>query len=330
MKELLKKLTAAFGPSGHEGPVRALIEEEIRPYVDEMRTDAMGNLIALRHGSGAGRIMLAAHMDQIGFIVTDADKKGFLRISPVGGIRRPYATGRRVVFQNGVSGIVAREIEGDDPKDMTLGRLFIDIGASDRNEALSMVQIGDMAVYAPDWAEMANDMVAGPAMDDRSGCALLVQALKEMKDCPNEIAAVFTVQEEVGLRGAKAAAYDVNPTMGLAIDVTPAGGTPKGEKLPVKVGEGIAVKVMDHDLICTPKVVAELEDAAEKNGIKYQREVLENGGTDAAPIYLTRAGVPTGVISIPCRYIHSAGEVVSMKDMRKGVNLLTAMLCLHK
>ena len=197
MKDLLKKLCAAFGPSGHEGVVRRLIEEELRPHVDGLRTDVMGNLYALKRGKSDAAIMLAAHMDQIGFIVTDADKKGFLRISPVGGIQRACALARRVVFSNGITGVIGWETEDVDYRDKSLGKLFVDIGAADREEALKRVMIGDMAVFAPDWAELGEDLVASPALDNRSGCALLVQTLKNLKDCPNNVG-VFTVQEEVG------------------------------------------------------------------------------------------------------------------------------------
>lgn len=163
-------------------------------------------------------------------------------------------------------------------------------------------------------------------MDDRAGCALLIEALKGLTDCPNEVVAVFTTQEEVGLRGARAAAWGVEPDVGLALDVTLCGDTPKGPRISVKLGGGIAVKVMDMSLICHPGVVEALEKAAGRAGALYQREVLTAGGTDAGAIQLTRGGVPAGVLSIPCRYVHSAVETVSLSDMREGVKLLGAYL----
>lgn len=325
MKELLKKLTAAFGPSGHEGAVRRIIREEIAPYVDEVRVDALGNLIAVKHGPGR-RVMLSAHMDQIGLVVTEADDKGFLRLHNVGYLRRPYALGHRVVFGNGVSGVIAREMEDDDPADMSLGRLYVDIGAASREEALARVSIGDMAVLAPQWAEMMNGYVCASALDDRAGCALAIEAIKSLKDCPHEVVLLFSTQEEVGLRGAKAAAYDVAPDLCLALDVTPTGDTPKGERLPVKAGQGIAIKVMDSSVICAPQVVAGLEEAARAAGVKWQREVLTHGGTDAGAVHISRGGVPSGALSIPCRYVHSACEVVSLADLQAGVQLLAAWL----
>lgn len=325
MKALLKRLTTAFGPSGHEGGVRRLIEEEIAPYVDEVRLDALGNLIAVKHGPGR-RVMLAAHMDQVGLVVTEVDDEGFLRLHNVGYLRRPYALGRRVVFENGVTGVVAREMEDDDPLDMTLGRLFIDIGANSRRQALDRVSIGDMAALAPEWTEMMNDRVCASALDNRAGCALVIETLKRLDGCPHEVAAVFTTQEEVGLRGARAAAYDVAPDLCLALDVTPAGDTPKGERLPVRLDAGIAIKVMDNSVICSPAIVSQLEETAQAQGIKCQREVLTHGGTDAGAVHISRGGVPSGVLSIPCRYVHSACEMISLRDLEAGAALLTAWL----
>ena len=325
MKELLKRLTEAYGPSGREGPVRRLIQEEIEPYVDSMEVDALGNLIA-RKGSGDKRVMLTAHMDQIGLVVTEADKKGFLRVHNVGYLRRPYALGCLVRFENGLRGVVAREVERDDPADMSLGKLFVDIGASSREEALERVSIGDMAVLEPQWAELGNGCVAAGALDDRAGCAMLIQTLKELGPCPCQVVAAFTTQEEVGLRGAKAAGYQVDPALCLALDVTLTGDTPKAERLPIGLGKGIAIKVMDSCVICAPQLVAQLEQTAQQAGIAWQREVLTHGGTDAGAVHVSRAGVPSGALSIPCRYTHSACEVVSLADIQAGVDLLTAWL----
>ena len=163
-------------------------------------------------------------------------------------------------------------------------------------------------------------------MDDRAGCAIVVEMLKRLGETDNDVYAVFTVQEEVGLRGAQAAAFDVNPDMGIALDVTLCGDTPKGPKISMKMGEGIAVKVLDSSLVCHPGVVRAMEEAAEKCGAKYQREVLTAGGTDAGAIQRTRGGVPVGVLSIPCRYVHSANETISLRDMENGVKLLTELV----
>ena len=249
-----------------------------------MRTDALGNLICVRHAAkeGGRRIMVSAHMDHIGFVVLDADEHGFLRVHNAGGISKRASLNRHVVFANGVNGVVSNETERFSADDNKMTDLFIDIGAKDREDALSMVALGDVAVYAPDAFEMANGMIAAPAVDDRVGCAIALEAMKELGECENEVAFVFTVQEELGLRGARAAAYGVDPQIGVALDVTLSGDTPKGPKIAVKAGEGPCVKVRDSSLVCAPRVVKGLEEAAERVGVKTQREVLSAGGNDAA------------------------------------------------
>ena len=327
MKDTLKILCTAYGPTGNEYNVAEIIKGMVAPYVDEMKMDAMGNLITVKKGQEGGkRIMLAAHMDHIGFVVTDIDEKGFARVHNVGGIRKANSLYRRVVFENGVSGILAAEGEGHNVADNDMTKLFIDLGVSSKEEAEKLIRRGDFAVYAPEFTELNNGLVAGTAMDDRAGCAIQIETLKRLGETKNEIVAVFTVQEEVGLRGAQAAAFDAAPDMGIALDVTLCGDTPKGPKIAVKAGEGIAVKILDNSLICHPGVVKAMEEAAERAGAKYQREVLTAGGTDAGAIQRSRGGVPSGVLSIPCRYVHSPNEVVSLNDMEDGVKLLVELL----
>lgn len=326
MRETLKKLLVAYGATGREDKVREIIREMVMPFVDTVEEDAMGNLICTRKGEGA-RVMLAAHMDHIGFVVLDIDEKGFLRVQNVGGIRRNYSLNRHVVFENGVHGVVSYEVDGFNETDRSLSQIFIDIGAKDRAEAQAKVAIGDVAVYVSDVFELGEVLMAAPAMDNRVGCAVLVEALKLLSnDCPNEVVAVFTVQEEVGLRGARAAAYTVNPDIGIALDVTLSGDTPKGYKFPMTLGKGPCVKILDSSVICNPRVVALMEDAAERAGIAYQREVLSGGGTDAGAMQQVRGGVPCGVISIACRYVHSACETISVSDAVKSAELLAAIL----
>ena len=325
MRETLKKLLGTYGATGREGKVCEVIREMVAPYVDTIEEDAMGNLICIKKGEGK-RVMLAAHMDQIGFIVTDIDDNGFLRVHNVGGIHRNVSLNRHVVFENGVHGVVSYELEGFKPAENAMKALFIDIGAKDRAEAEKKVHIGDVAVYVPDAFELGEDLMASPAMDNRVGCAVLVEALKQLKDCPNEVCAVFTVQEEVGLRGATAAAYRINPEMGIALDVTLCGDTPKGPKIAVALGKGPCVKILDSSVICSPKVIALMEDAAERAGIEYQREVLTAGGTDAGAMQKTHAGVPCGVLSVACRYVHSACETISVSDAENGAKLIAEVL----
>ena len=327
MKETLFTLLNTYGGVGREDAVRETIAELARPYCDEMRTDALGNLICVRAGKENGRrIMVCAHMDHIGFVVLDADEHGFLRVHNAGGISKRASINRHVIFANGVNGVVSNETESFSADDGKMSNLFIDIGAKDREDALSMVSLGDVAVYAPDAFELANGMVAAPAMDDRVGCAIALEAMKELGECENEVAFVFSVQEELGLRGARAAAYGVDPQIGVALDVTLSGDTPKGPKIAVKAGEGPCVKVRDSSLVCAPRVVAGLEKAAARAGVKTQREVLPFGGTDASAIQLSRGGVIAGTVSIPCRYVHSACEVIDLRDVEAARGLLLEYL----
>ena len=328
MKQTLFSLLNTYGGTGREDAIRETIAEMARPYCDEMRTDALGNLICIRRAAGEGgrRIMVSAHMDHIGFVVLDADKHGFLRVHNAGGISKRASINRHVIFANGVNGVVSNETESFSADDGKMSNLFIDIGAKDREDALSMVSLGDVAVYVPDAFELANGMVAAPAMDDRVGCAIALEAMKALGTCANEVAFVFSVQEELGLRGARTAAYAVDPQIGVALDVTLCGDTPKGPKIAVKAGEGPCVKVRDSSLVCAPRVVAGLEKAAARAGVKTQREVLSAGGNDAGAIQTTRAGVLAGTISIACRYVHSACETVSLADCEGAAKVLAEFL----
>lgn len=324
MKELLKKLSEAYGPSGREEAVARVIREEIEPYVDEVYTDVLGNLYAVKKGSGPS-IMLAAHMDEIGVIVTYIEEKGFLRFSNLGGISPYVLLGQHVVFANGTVGVVAME-KLDDIKKLSFDKMYIDIGATSREEAQKLVGVGDSAAVHRHVA-FAGNRLLGKAMDNRAGCAALVRAIQELKETSNTVYAVFTAQEEVGLRGSKTAGYRLNPDLGLAIDVTLVGDTPEpAAKLAVSLGKGPAIKVKDASVICHPRLKDYLVELAEKNNIPYQTEVLISGGTDAGAIHLTREGIPSAVISIPCRYVHMPGEMVDLSDLENTVRLIKAFL----
>ncbi|WP_026477888.1 M42 family metallopeptidase [Alkaliphilus transvaalensis] len=322
-KELVKKLCSTYSPSGNENRVREIIEAEVKGYVDEVYTDALGNLIAHKKGNGK-KLMLAGHMDHIGLMVTFIDEKGFLRFTNIGGISPSISLSQRVIFENGTIGVIGSE-KLDSLKDLNLDKLFIDIGASSKEEAEKMVSIGDTCVY---YAECLIDdkKVFSPALDDRIGCFIMIEALKLMKESNNDLYFVFTTQEELGLRGAKTAAYGVNPDFGIAFDVTATGDTPKGIKMSVKLGEGPTVKVKDNSVICHPKVKNFMIEQAKKNDIPYQLEVLEFGGTDSGAIHLTRSGVPSGVMSIPTRYIHSTNEMCAISDIENAVKLTVKLI----
>lgn len=323
MFDLLKKVLAPHGPSGLEEPVAAVIRAEVENYVDTIETDALGNLICTKLGKGENprKVMLSAHMDHIGYIVTGIEKEGFLRVTNVGGIGINNSYTRHVSFANGVQGVVVCEPVSGQP---ALKNLFIDIGAKDKEEALTMVSLGDVAVYANDCFRLGKYQVASPAMDDRCACAILVKLLQEVGDVNDTIIAVFSVQEEVGCRGAKVASFAKAPDIGIALDVTGWGDTPGTDNPEIKLGEGIAVKVMDRGSISNPVLREELIAAGSKAGVKTQREVLPYGGTDASAMQLSRGGIPVCTVSVPCRYVHSACEVVDLRDLEGAVELLKA------
>jgi len=323
MKELIKKVVEAYGPAGNETKIRELLSTEVAPYVDEIKVDALGNLIAIKRG-GDKKIMFAAHMDEIGVMVTHIDKNGFLRFYPVGGLSPLTLLGNRVVFENGTVGVIGSE-KLDAQKDLTINKLFIDIGATTKEEAMEKVNIGDVASLHRDYVDLGKRLVS-KAMDDRIACAILIEALKQVKTPAFDIYAVFTTQEEVGLRGAKVAAYGITPDLGIAIDVTRTGDTPDSITMDVSLGKGPTVKVRDSSLLCTPSVRRYMEQVAKDNSIEYQLEVLEAGGTDAGAIQLTKGGIPAGVMSIPCRYIHTVSEMVDYDDVLNGVKLITAIM----
>ena len=321
--ELLKSLLSVFSPSGNEMKVAKLIQQEIKGYVDEIHVDPLGNLIARKKGNGK-KIMLAGHMDQIGLMVTFIDDKGFLRFTNVGGLSPAITLAQRVIFENGTIGVVGLE-KLDSIKDLNLDKLFIDIGASSKEEAEEKVTIGDICVYHSE-PLIDDKKVVSQAMDDRIGCFVMIEALKNMGTSNNDLYFVFTSQEEVGIRGAKTSAYTVDPDYGIALDVTATGDTPKAKPMAVKLGAGPAIKIRDNSLLCHPKVKNFMIEQAKKNNIPYQLEVLEFGGTDSGAIHLTKGGVPSGVLSIPTRYVHSNCEMAFLSDIANSVELLVKLV----
>src|SRR5690554_6016361 len=323
MKDLIRTLTEAFGPSGYETEVTDLIKTLVEDYVDEIETDVLGNLIAVKRGSEDGaKIMFAAHTDEIGIVVTHIDDNGFLRFANIGGVGVATLIGNRVRFANGTIGVISRE-KGD-WKETTLDKLYIDIGAESKEEAQAKVNVGDFGIFHREFVDLGQRLVA-KAMDDRIGCVVLIEALKQIKEPKNTLYFVFTAQEEVGLRGARTSAYRIDPDLGIALDVTMTGDTPEARRMEVSLGKGTAIKVKDSSVIAHPKVKELLVKLAEENGIPYQLEVLKAGGTDAGAIHLTREGVPSGTISIPTRYVHSPSEMVDVRDVEACVDLVVAL-----
>lgn len=322
--ELLKRLTECNSVSGNESEIRELIKKEVLDFCDEVYEDALGNLIVHKKGEGK-KLMLAAHCDEIGVIVNFIDEKGFLRFNPVGGLYVKDLLGRRVKFSGNIYGVIGFEEQANE---RVISKMYIDIGAKSREEAEKYVKIGDTACFYGDFAEQ-NGKVISKALDNRAGCYILIEALKKCKDSKNDLYFVFTVQEEVGLRGAKTSAFGIMPDMALAVDVTDTGDTPKSDVMEVSLGAGAAIKVMDSSVMCAPEVRSLLVELAKKNDIPYQIEVLTAGGTDAGAIHLTGSGIKTGGISIPTRYIHSPSEMADVNDIKACIDL-AAEFCMVK
>lgn len=326
MFELLKKLTESFGVSGNEEEIREVITNEVKNKVNEIKVDPLGNLICIKKGNGKGKkIMVAAHMDEIGVMATFIDENGFIRFSNIGGVNQYNSIGQRVRFKSGTIGAVYYEDKLEDIKNLKLSKMYIDIGVKTREEAQKVVNIGDVACFVGE-AVKQGDMVFSKALDDRSGCAVAIKALKELGESKNDIYFVFTVQEELGLRGAKTSAYDISPDIAIAIDVTLTGDTPEAKVMEVKCGNGPAIKIKDRSIICHPIIKKLLEDSAKKANVPYQYEILDIGGSDPGAIHTSGGGVPSGAISIPCRYVHSPVEVASLTDMEQAVKLLVKAL----
>lgn len=266
--------------------------------------------------------MFAAHTDEIGLVVTFIDDKGFLRFANVGGVSVSTLVGNRVRFAGGAIGVIYQEKGAW--KDLTLDKLYIDIGAETKEEAQKMVRLGEFGIFHREFTDLGNRLIA-KAMDDRIGCVVLIEALKKIQNPKNTLYFVFTAQEEVGLRGARTAAYGIDPDLGIALDVTLTGDMPEAMRMEVALGKGAAIKVKDSSLVVHPKVKDLLVQLAEENSIPYQMEVLERGGTDAGAIHLTKAGVPSGAISIPTRYVHSPSEMVDIRDVQACVDLVVAL-----
>ncbi|HSL43082.1 MAG TPA: M42 family metallopeptidase [Anaerolineales bacterium] len=327
MKKLLQTLTETFGPSGYEDNVRAIVRKEVQPLADEVRVDALGNLIARKCPSKGSRdakkIMIAAHMDEIGVIVSHVDENGFVRFSPIGSVFRRYVLGGRVRFLNGTQGVIGFDRLDNVNELPALDKVYIDVGATSRKDC--PVRIGDAAAFDRPYSELGNRLVA-KSMDNRVGVLVAIETLRTLKSTPYDVYFVFTTQEEVGVRGATTSAYGVDPDIGIALDVTPSGDTPNGHKMEMALGKGPCIKIQDVGMISDPRVVQWMIRAAEKNKIPYQREVLLIGGTDARAIQSARAGVPAGCISVPVRYVHSPSEMVDYSDVENAVRLLTAVL----
>jgi len=325
MKELIHTLAQISAPSGYENPIRQVIQEKIAGKVDHSHVDALGNLIADkgRLEKNGLRIMLVAHMDEIGIIATHIDPNGFVRFSTIGGVKPINCVGGRVQFTNGVQGVIGIE-RMRSPFDIpSFEQMFIDVGVSSNKEC--PIKVGDVAAFDRPPIDIGHRIVS-KALDDRVGVAILIKTIEQMETTPHQVHFVFSVQEEVGVRGATTASFGIDPDLGLAVDVTGSGDTPNGLRMETGLGKGPAIKIRDAGMLADPRIVDWMINTAKKAKIPYQREILEAGGTDARAIQLTRSGVPAGCLSIPCRYIHSPSEMIDLKDVENAVLLLVELI----
>lgn len=324
MKSLIQKLTQTPGPSGYEQEIRKVIREEIAPLSKSIQVDALGSLIVRMGEKKAGglRVMVAAHMDEIGVMVSHVEKKGFVRFSNLGTLLPRYLAGGRVRFLNGVRGVINHDRSDDLARIPTIEKFFIDVGATSDKDC--PVKVGDVAVFDREFLDLGK-RVSSKAMDDRVSCAVLIETMRNIKTTPNELVFVFSTQEEVQSRGAQTAAYAIEADLGIAVDVTPSGDI-LGVKMQVYLGQGPAIKVRDVGMISDPKVVNWMVATAKKNTIAVQMEVLDVGSTDARTMQIARSGMLAGALSIPCRYVHSPSELVDLDDISQTVKLLTALL----
>ena len=318
----LTRLVSAFGPSGAEEEISRVIEEMAHPYADEISRDTLGNLICRRKGNGP-KVMFSAHMDSIGLVATHIDEKGFVYAGALGGINPKVALCAPVRFRNGAKGLVCRDNRADMNK-LKISDLRIDIGASGEEEAKRLVQVGDPLVYDTPTNQVGNRVIS-PYLDDRIACLVLLMAMERLEETDNDLYFVFSVQEEVGTRGAKTAAWAIDPDYGIAVDVTGADDEPGSRHMATSLcGKGAAVKVMDRSVISSPALVERLMALGKEKGIPVQRDVLQAGGTDAGPMQATRGGVYAGGISIPCRYVHTPVEMADLDDVRACADLAAA------
>jgi endoglucanase len=335
--ELLKELCEAHGAPGFEDPIRAIFRREMEPLADRIETDGIGNVIAIRDGKGRTprKVMLAGHMDEIGFVVKHVDDQGFLRLSPLGGFDAKTLIAKRVQVESSHRGPILGAIGSkpihimspEDRKQMpTVPELFVDVGLSGE-DAKGAIEIGDPVTLVQEFVQVG-DRCSGKSMDNRVSIYVLIEAMKRATELQCAVYAVATSQEEVGLRGAMTAAHRIAPDLGVAIDVTLACDVPgaKPEEQISKLGGGVAIKVHDSSSISHPKLVRAMRNIAREREIPFQMEVLTAGGTDAGGIQRGGSAVPAITLSVPCRYVHTVVETVSVGDLEATVALLAAFL----
>lgn len=333
---LLEKLSNARGVSGDEREVREILIDAIKSHVTEYRVDTVGNLITHKKAKSARKsaikVMVAAHMDEVGLMIVHHDSNGHLRFAKVGTIDDRVLLSKTVLIGKdkipGVIGVKPVHLLKAKERDQVIDSesMTIDIGAKSKEEAQSAVKLGDYVTFATEFGEMGDGLVKGKALDDRVGCAELVEVLK--RDYPFDLYGVFTVQEEVGARGARVAAFSIEPDFAFVLESTTCDDSPKTKDLPTvtKLNAGPAITIADNSMIADKRLVKLLIETAKENRIPYQFKQTMNGGTDAGRIHLTKAGVPSAVVSVPTRYFHSPVALLSLQDFQNTVTLMTKAL----
>lgn len=331
---LLKKLTEAFGVSGDESNVRHILRADLENHVEEITTDTIGNLYVKKGIGKKPRVMLAAHMDEVGLIVTNIDSDGFIKFEAVGGIDQRVLNSKPVLVGEkkipGVIGSKAIHLMSSDEKEKALpiDKMYIDIGTSSKSETEKLVNIGDYVSFKSSYAEFGDNLIKAKALDDRTGCSIILELLSQKLDA--DFYGVFTVMEEVGLRGAETAAYQLEPDLGLVLEGTVCADMPEVEEhdKSTLIGKGAALSLMDNTTVYDIDLVRSIAKIAEDNNIMYQYRKSAAGGNDAGVIHKTKNGAKAAAISVPCRYIHSPVSVASKKDI-ESVLLLTKLVILE-
>ncbi len=333
--KLLEKLSNAFGPPANEEDVAQILRKHLEKHADETRVDKLGNIFFTHKGKkGYPKLMLSAHMDEVGFITTFVEEEGFLRLDTLGGITNNILPGQQILLKGekdylkGIIGTKPPHVMAPDEQNKIIPKedLFIDIGAENQKQAKQKgADVGTVGVFDVQFTDLGDGYYRGKAFDDRTGCTVLAQTFKALKDSPYNIVAVGSVQEELGIRGAKTAAWQVDPDYGLALEGTFVADVPgtRPDRVSSKLKAGPVVTIMDKQTFTHPKILKTIIRTATDNRIPYQYKKLPLGGTDAGMIHLTKAGVPSGTISVPCRYIHGPAQITHTEDLKNTIKLVT-------
>jgi len=323
MRELIRKLCECDGPPGHEGPVRERVLAEIKGLADQVAVSPLGSIHATLNPSGDCKIMVAAHMDELGLIISHVDPRGYARFQSLGRIVPEALPGQRIRFSNGAIGVVGTSGLQGKPKPLRLDDLFLDFGAA--SQRACPVQVGDCGAFVHEPVDFGSRLM-GKAMNNRVGVAILIGALKRLRTTANQVQLAFTVQEEVGGRGATTSAFALDPDVALVVDVAGCDDLPRNGNPRLHLGGGPALSLRGRRTIADPRVVGWIEKAASKAGIPCQREVLERGPSEGTPIHHARAGIPSGGLLVPCRHLHTSSEMVDLDDVLATSRLLVALL----